>query len=167
MHRIEKVLVVGGGVIGLSLAIGLARQRLAVELVELDPDWRAVGEGLSPNNASLRAFDRVGKAALKLRPLMSGKYFDAICFEPTVLSGLNTPGKCYTVSNHDITNFAKARVTLRAAGSTAFADIDTNADGVPEWSFSYEFGAALGTGAGLLGNTSAVTQDNLKTSLSN
>jgi 2-polyprenyl-6-methoxyphenol hydroxylase-like FAD-dependent oxidoreductase len=60
MARIEKVLIVGGGVAGMSLAIGLARQKLAVDLVEVDPEWRAIGAGLSLNNASLRAFDRVG-----------------------------------------------------------------------------------------------------------
>jgi hypothetical protein len=108
----------------------------------------------------------VGKASLKLRPSSSGK-FEAVCFEPTVMSGLNGPGKCFTVSNHDITGFAKARVTLRTAGTSAFADIDTNRDGVPEWSFSHDFGATLGAGVGLLGNTNAVTQDNLATSVSN
>src|SRR5262245_16880145 len=60
MARINKVLIVGGGVGGMSLAISFARQKLAVELIDLDPDWRAVGAGLSLNNASLRAFDRVG-----------------------------------------------------------------------------------------------------------
>jgi 2-polyprenyl-6-methoxyphenol hydroxylase-like FAD-dependent oxidoreductase len=57
MARIKKVLIVGGGVGGMSLAICLARQQLDVELVDLDPDWRAVGAGLSLNGASLRAFD--------------------------------------------------------------------------------------------------------------
>ena len=47
MARIEKVLIVGGGVGGMSLAICLARQQVAVELIDLDPDWRAVGAGLS------------------------------------------------------------------------------------------------------------------------
>lgn len=56
----KKVLIVGGGVGGMSLAICLARQKVAVDLIDLDPDWRAVGAGLSLNNASLRAFDRVG-----------------------------------------------------------------------------------------------------------
>jgi 2-polyprenyl-6-methoxyphenol hydroxylase-like FAD-dependent oxidoreductase len=44
----------------MSLAICLARQQISVELVDLDPDWRAVGAGLSLNGASLRAFERVG-----------------------------------------------------------------------------------------------------------
>jgi 2-polyprenyl-6-methoxyphenol hydroxylase-like FAD-dependent oxidoreductase len=60
MARARKVLIVGGGVGGMSLAIRLTRQKLAIELVELDPDWRAVGAGLSLNGASLRAFERVG-----------------------------------------------------------------------------------------------------------
>jgi hypothetical protein len=108
----------------------------------------------------------VGKASLKVRTSLGGN-FEAVCFEPTVLSGLNTPGKCFTVSNHDITSFTKARVTLRTAGSTAFTEIDTNNDGVPEWSFSYDFGATLGTGVGLMANTNAISQDNLKTSVVN
>jgi len=60
MARVKKVLIVGGGVGGMSLALCLARQQLGVELVDLHPDWRAVGAGLSLNAASLRAFDRVG-----------------------------------------------------------------------------------------------------------
>src|SRR6185295_9508523 len=60
MTDIRKILVVGGGVGGMSLGISLARQKRAVELIDLDPDWRAVGAGLSLNNATLRAFDRVG-----------------------------------------------------------------------------------------------------------
>jgi 2-polyprenyl-6-methoxyphenol hydroxylase-like FAD-dependent oxidoreductase len=60
MPDVKRVLIVGGGVGGMSLAICLARQQRTVELIDLDPDWRAVGAGLSLNNASLRAFDRVG-----------------------------------------------------------------------------------------------------------
>jgi len=60
MARVNKALIVGGGVGGMSLAICLARQQRTVELIDLDPDWRAVGAGLSLNGASLRAFDRVG-----------------------------------------------------------------------------------------------------------
>lgn len=60
MASVKKVLIVGGGVGGMSLAISLARQPMTIDLVDLDPDWRAVGAGLSLNAASIRAFDRVG-----------------------------------------------------------------------------------------------------------
>jgi hypothetical protein len=103
----------------------------------------------------------VGKASLKLRTSLGGR-LEAACFEPTVLSGLGTPGKCFT-----ITGVTKARVTLKTSGTTAFADIDTNNDGVPDWSFQYDFGAALGSGVGLMANTNAINMDNLKTSQSN
>jgi 2-polyprenyl-6-methoxyphenol hydroxylase-like FAD-dependent oxidoreductase len=60
MPQVRKALIVGGGVGGMSLAICLARQGVEVELVDIDPDWRAVGAGLSLNAGSLVAFDRVG-----------------------------------------------------------------------------------------------------------
>ena len=57
---IEKALVIGGGVGGMSAALALARQGIAVELVDIDPDWRAYGAGISVTGTSLRAFDDLG-----------------------------------------------------------------------------------------------------------
>jgi len=56
----RTALIVGGGIGGMSLAICLARIGYSVDLVDIDPDWRAVGAGLTLNSASLRAFERVG-----------------------------------------------------------------------------------------------------------
>src|SRR6185312_14959994 len=60
MGSVNKVLVVGGGPSGMSLAICLRRAEVEVDLVDRDPQWLPVGAGLSLNGASLRAFQRVG-----------------------------------------------------------------------------------------------------------
>ncbi len=60
MSSLEKVLIVGGGPSGMSLAICLRRAGIAVDLIERDPQWRPIGAGLSLNGASLRAFQRIG-----------------------------------------------------------------------------------------------------------
>ena len=57
---IEKVLVVGGGVGGMSAALALARRGVEVELADADPQWRAYGTGISVTGLSLRAFDDLG-----------------------------------------------------------------------------------------------------------
>ncbi|KRA82643.1 FAD-dependent oxidoreductase [Altererythrobacter sp. Root672] len=57
---IDKALVVGGGVGGMSAALALARQGVEVELVDADPHWRAYGAGISVTGLSLRAFDDLG-----------------------------------------------------------------------------------------------------------
>src|SRR6478735_3802702 len=57
---IGKVLVVGGGVGGMSAALALARRGVEVELVDADPQWRAYGAGISVTGLSLRAFDDLG-----------------------------------------------------------------------------------------------------------
>jgi 2-polyprenyl-6-methoxyphenol hydroxylase-like FAD-dependent oxidoreductase len=59
VDTVRKVLIVGGGVSGLALAICLRRLNLEVDLVERDAEWRALGAGLSFNGASLKAFKRV------------------------------------------------------------------------------------------------------------
>jgi 2-polyprenyl-6-methoxyphenol hydroxylase-like FAD-dependent oxidoreductase len=56
----RSVLVVGGGIGGMCAAYCLARAGEEVSLVERDPDWRALGAGLTLNGATLRAFGRIG-----------------------------------------------------------------------------------------------------------
>ena len=60
MAAANNVLIVGGGIAGMSLAISLRRIGIAVELVELDPDWRVSGAGITIIAPTLRAFDRLG-----------------------------------------------------------------------------------------------------------
>ena len=54
------VLVVGGGIAGMSAAICLSRAGRDVELVEAALDWRPDGAGLTLNSQSLRAFAQLG-----------------------------------------------------------------------------------------------------------
>ncbi len=57
---IDRALVVGGGVGGMSAALALAHRGVSVELVDADPQWRAYGAGISVTGLSLRAFDHLG-----------------------------------------------------------------------------------------------------------
>jgi len=54
------VLIVGGGVGGMTLATQLSNQGVPCTLAEIDPGWKAVGAGLTLNGASLRAFEELG-----------------------------------------------------------------------------------------------------------
>ena len=61
---IERILITGGGIAGLSLATALHRQGFAAELVERSKEWPAIGAGINlPANGvrTLRALG-VGKA---------------------------------------------------------------------------------------------------------
>lgn len=56
----HKVLVIGGGFSGMSAAIELRKRGVAVDLVEIDPDWRNYGAGISIGGPTLRAFKTLG-----------------------------------------------------------------------------------------------------------
>ncbi len=58
--RGEKILVVGGSVAGMSCAIQLRKAGFSVDLVELDPDWRSYGAGITITGPTLRALQSVG-----------------------------------------------------------------------------------------------------------
>ncbi|MEQ6290584.1 FAD-dependent oxidoreductase [Vogesella sp. GCM10023246] len=60
MALVNKVLVVGGGVGGMCVAIQLRKQGVAVELVELNPEWAPDGAGITISGPSLRALREVG-----------------------------------------------------------------------------------------------------------
>ena len=54
-----KVLVVGGGIAGLTLAIALRRRGIDVDVVEIQPEWDILGVGLSLTGPTLRALKSV------------------------------------------------------------------------------------------------------------
>lgn len=60
MTCIQKALVIGGGFSGMSAAIECVKQGIAVDLIELDPQWRADGAGISISGPTLRALQTVG-----------------------------------------------------------------------------------------------------------
>jgi len=57
---VKTALVIGGGFSGMVAAICLKRQGIAVDLVEIDPDWRTYGAGISLNGATFRLFEHLG-----------------------------------------------------------------------------------------------------------
>lgn len=59
-NKIEKVLIVGGGIAGLSLAIGLRRKNIAVDIVELKKEWTVYGVGIIQQSNVVRAMHQLG-----------------------------------------------------------------------------------------------------------
>lgn len=60
MRSISKVLVVGGGIAGMCLAIGLRRRGIAVDIVEISRDWSALGVGITLHGPAMRALGTIG-----------------------------------------------------------------------------------------------------------
>ena len=60
MAAARKVLIVGGGIGGMSAGISLARRGVAVDLIDLDPQWRVYGAGITITGATLRALHGLG-----------------------------------------------------------------------------------------------------------
>ena len=60
MSSIKKVLVVGGGIAGLTLAVALRRRNIEVDIGELQPKWNVLGVGISLTGPTLRALKSIG-----------------------------------------------------------------------------------------------------------
>ncbi|MGN8086391.1 FAD-dependent oxidoreductase [Ralstonia sp. 22086] len=56
----QKILVIGGGFSGMAAAIQCAKVGMQVDLVEIDPHWRAYGAGISIGGPTLRALKTIG-----------------------------------------------------------------------------------------------------------
>lgn len=57
---VQRALIVGGGIGGMSTAISLRKQGIEVDLIDLDPQWRVYGAGITITGATLRAFKALG-----------------------------------------------------------------------------------------------------------
>ncbi len=62
MVALNKVLVVGGGIGGLSAGIALRQAGVTVEVVELNPEYHVYGVGIIQPANALRALDAIGVA---------------------------------------------------------------------------------------------------------
>lgn len=60
MSEVETVLIVGGGIAGLTLGRALHRQGFAVELVEHSTEWRAEGGGIAVQPNAMRMLRALG-----------------------------------------------------------------------------------------------------------
>lgn len=60
ISSIASALIVGGGIGGMAAAISLARRGVSVELIDLDPDWRVYGAGITITGVTLRAYKHLG-----------------------------------------------------------------------------------------------------------
>jgi 2-polyprenyl-6-methoxyphenol hydroxylase-like FAD-dependent oxidoreductase len=73
----HNVLIVGGGIAGLTLAVGLRRSGVAVRIIEIQPQWDVLGVGISLTAPTLRALKSID---LTNRCVCAGFGFDRITF---------------------------------------------------------------------------------------
>jgi 2-polyprenyl-6-methoxyphenol hydroxylase-like FAD-dependent oxidoreductase len=58
--RTDRVLIVGAGIAGMSATIALCRNGIAADLIDINPDWKMTGAGLTITGPTLRAFRQLG-----------------------------------------------------------------------------------------------------------
>ena len=63
MAHVEQVLIVGGGIAGLTLATALSQQGFKAELVERNPVWHTVGAGIMVQANGMRVLRALGLGA--------------------------------------------------------------------------------------------------------
>lgn len=60
MPSLGNVLIVGGGIAGMTFAIALNRAGIHAEIVEINPQWTVLGVGISLQGPALRALKMIG-----------------------------------------------------------------------------------------------------------
>src|SRR5215204_5189422 len=99
-HSAPSILIVGGGIAGLTLAIALSRHDIQATIVEISPQPDVLGVGLSLTGPTLRALGAIGlrdacvDAAFGFSQIpvfdAHGNTIDTVMLPP--LNGPNCPG---------------------------------------------------------------------------
>jgi 2-polyprenyl-6-methoxyphenol hydroxylase-like FAD-dependent oxidoreductase len=78
MSAVRKVLVVGGGIGGLSTAIALRRAGIDVQVIEIDRDWKIYQVGIVVQANFIRAMAQLGIAD---QAIAAGFAYDGLSFQ--------------------------------------------------------------------------------------
>ncbi|WP_028997884.1 FAD-dependent oxidoreductase [Azohydromonas australica] len=138
----RKVLVVGGGIAGMCTAIELRKRGTHVDLVEIDPDWRVYGAGITLSGATLRALTEIGIIDDIMKHGWCADGLDILAADGTKISEIPTPrlvaSRPDVPGGGGIMRPVLARIlrehTLRSGAAvrcgTTFSSIEQDAEGV-------------------------------------
>lgn len=87
----SKALIVGGGIGGMSAAIALRKLGIEVELIDLDPQWRVYGAGITITGPTLRAFKELGLLDALMAQAYAGNGIRVCAVDGTLIEDLPTP----------------------------------------------------------------------------
>lgn len=87
-----KILVVGGGIGGMSAVIRLIEDGHEVVLIDLDPGWRVYGAGITITGPTLRAYRRLGLLDRLRAEGAISKGTRVYRFDGTFMAELDEPG---------------------------------------------------------------------------
>ena len=92
ISSIATALIVGGGIGGMATAISLARRGVKVDLIDLDPDWRVYGAGITITGPTLRAYKQLGLVdRIKAEGAVTNGASKVRLFDGTILRVLEEP----------------------------------------------------------------------------
>ena len=132
-------LAVGGGIGGMAAAISLATRGVAVELIDIDPDWRVYGAGITITGPTLRAYRRLGLLdAIKAEGAITSKTrlfrFDGIHLhdldEPVIEEGLPATGGIMRPVLHRIMQSRVKELPIPVRLGLTVAALDDDGSGV-------------------------------------
>jgi 2-polyprenyl-6-methoxyphenol hydroxylase-like FAD-dependent oxidoreductase len=138
---IASALVVGGGIGGMATAISLAERGVSVELIDIDPNWRVYGAGITITGPTLRAYKQLGMLdAIKAEGAITNKTrvfrYDGTHLldldEPSIEEGLPATGGIMRPTLHRImqTRVRELEISVRLGLSVSALDIGDDSTSV-------------------------------------
>ena len=91
MTKIENLLIVGGGIAGMTLATAARRGGIDAEIVEINPEWTVLGVGISVQGPALRALKAVGVLDRIIDKGFGYSYFKACDVDGNVTGTVELP----------------------------------------------------------------------------
>lgn len=139
ISSVREALIVGGGIGGMAAAIALAERGVHVEIIDLDPQWRVYGAGITITGPTLRAYRRLGlldavKAAGAITTKTRLFRYDGTHLhdldEPVIEEGLPATGGIMRPVLHRIMQTRVKELAIRVRLGLTVSALDEDADGV-------------------------------------